>query len=454
MSAIPTPPPNAPQRQGTQPPFTVGIAAGAEDVKYQAKYKDLKRKVKEIEADNDKLHFKVLQAKRSIQRIKLERAVLYERLQQVPPSPEMHDRHALPPVHQPQQQHHRAGNNNIRQDPPAHMTRRSSVGGPPGHFMPHIPVPPDPHARQHSSPHMQVHPHPHDLERSPSRSRHPAAQPIYHPQYPDATERSRSSGRRLDISSLQSLPPLSPQSDARGSRGIHNHQRMGPGTYINRADDREAWEAREREWERDTHREQREAVYPRRYEQTQARRRDEQPYQPPPPSRVYSRSNSVGSASGSVSGPADDNMDNSRPASRGRDGAQFYGSGGDRDRDVGDGRRTSFRLRPVAAQPAAEVDFVHEDGRQPPQVTSARESLRESLREERERERERNGGAYAPPEAAPTGGRKRGRNGMDVDDDAEMYAAAAASSSRHDRDRDRDEPRAKRYHPSSDRDRM
>lgn len=77
-----------------QKPHTVGIgiAAGAEDAKYQAKYRDLKRKVKEIETvspshlrlvssnllilviqDNDKLHFKVLQAKRSIQRMKLER---------------------------------------------------------------------------------------------------------------------------------------------------------------------------------------------------------------------------------------------------------------------------------------------------------------------------------------------------------------------------------------------
>jgi hypothetical protein len=69
----------------------IGIAAGAEDAKYQAKYKDLKRKVKEIETvspnflpsrhnfsprpkENDKLHYRVLQAKRSIQRMKLERA--------------------------------------------------------------------------------------------------------------------------------------------------------------------------------------------------------------------------------------------------------------------------------------------------------------------------------------------------------------------------------------------
>lgn len=68
----------------------MGVTAGAEDVKYQAKYKELKRKVKDIEAvsrnflfrnrylkfrkDNDKLHFKVLNAKRNIQRMKLERA--------------------------------------------------------------------------------------------------------------------------------------------------------------------------------------------------------------------------------------------------------------------------------------------------------------------------------------------------------------------------------------------
>jgi len=76
--------------------FTPGIAAGAEDVKYQNKYKELKRKVKEIEAvsidawyfppykrshsgvkDNDKLQFKVLQAKKSINRMKIERASVY-----------------------------------------------------------------------------------------------------------------------------------------------------------------------------------------------------------------------------------------------------------------------------------------------------------------------------------------------------------------------------------------
>lgn len=72
--------------------YVAGITAGVEDVKYQAKYKELKRKVKEIEAvsnifcchrvadsslppqDNDKLYFKLLLAKKNIRRMNLERA--------------------------------------------------------------------------------------------------------------------------------------------------------------------------------------------------------------------------------------------------------------------------------------------------------------------------------------------------------------------------------------------
>lgn len=82
-----------PPRQKHPKSAPIGIAAGAEDAKYHAKYKELKRKVKDIEAvisyfprrvihrstsssmqDNDKLHFKVLQAKLSIRRTKMERA--------------------------------------------------------------------------------------------------------------------------------------------------------------------------------------------------------------------------------------------------------------------------------------------------------------------------------------------------------------------------------------------
>lgn len=58
MSSHPSPGPShsapqntsAPSTRRPRPTHSIGIAAGAEDVKYQAKYKDLKRKVKEIEA--------------------------------------------------------------------------------------------------------------------------------------------------------------------------------------------------------------------------------------------------------------------------------------------------------------------------------------------------------------------------------------------------------------------
>ena len=75
--------------------LTQGVAAGAEDQKYHSKYRDLKKKVKELEAvriyvptlrlrflrlifatlqDNDRLHFKVLEARKNVTRMKLERA--------------------------------------------------------------------------------------------------------------------------------------------------------------------------------------------------------------------------------------------------------------------------------------------------------------------------------------------------------------------------------------------
>ncbi|KAF9651067.1 hypothetical protein BDM02DRAFT_957269 [Thelephora ganbajun] len=66
--------------------LTQGVAAGAEDQKYHAKYRDLKKKVKELETDNDRLHFKVLEARKNVVRMKLERAILYERLCAVPPT--------------------------------------------------------------------------------------------------------------------------------------------------------------------------------------------------------------------------------------------------------------------------------------------------------------------------------------------------------------------------------
>lgn len=52
------PPPSISARQKPPKPYPIGIAAGAEDVKYQTKYKELKRKVKDIESV--RLHVRVL----------------------------------------------------------------------------------------------------------------------------------------------------------------------------------------------------------------------------------------------------------------------------------------------------------------------------------------------------------------------------------------------------------
>ncbi|KAJ7682474.1 hypothetical protein DFH06DRAFT_1314681 [Mycena polygramma] len=483
MAAIPTPPPqqqpfnNPPQRQGTQPPFAVGIAAGAEDVKYQAKYKDLKRKVKEIEADNDKLHFKVLQAKRGIQRMKLERAVLYERLQQVPPSPEMQDRLPLPPVHQPIQHHPMApvrghqdrmpqaeyvrphGGGTLRQEGRAgtmdspmapsnlHATRRGSVDGPGQlQFMQHLP--PVQQQQQHQA---QIHASPHhpraSNERSPSRTRAAAhlSPPIYHPPYPDVQHSPALSDRgphtrRHDMHEgprhPTSMPPLSPSSDARTTRSgnsgaIHNHQRIGPGTYVNREDV-------DRDWDRGRMRSPPAPHHSYPPDPPSHRRRDEaSSYYAE--RRPYSRSTSVGSASGSGSVAGDGP---SRRASPGPSlgAAQFYDAPPpERERAAPGAGGRSFRLRPVAQ--ADEVDFVHEDGRGATQVMSASHSRG-------------NGGGYAPPPDAqrPEGPRKRSRNDMDVDDDGDGAGGSGMYARQHERDRDRDaEPRGKRYHPSSDR---
>jgi len=48
--APPLPLLTVPPRQKHQKSAPIGIAAGAEDAKYHAKYKELKRKVKDIEA--------------------------------------------------------------------------------------------------------------------------------------------------------------------------------------------------------------------------------------------------------------------------------------------------------------------------------------------------------------------------------------------------------------------
>ncbi|KDQ08881.1 hypothetical protein BOTBODRAFT_59089 [Botryobasidium botryosum FD-172 SS1] len=101
------------QANSTNPPplrqkskaYSTTIAAHSDDMKYRGKYKDLKRKVKEIESDNDKLHLKVLKSKRNIQRLRLERAILYERLAALgpttPPISETHPSNVQHPTSHP-----------------------------------------------------------------------------------------------------------------------------------------------------------------------------------------------------------------------------------------------------------------------------------------------------------------------------------------------------------------
>ncbi|GAA6038941.1 hypothetical protein JCM8097_000584 [Rhodosporidiobolus ruineniae] len=57
------------------------VATQADDVKYRGKYKELKGKVQEIEEDNTKLSVQILKSKKAIQRLRIERAILYDRLQ-------------------------------------------------------------------------------------------------------------------------------------------------------------------------------------------------------------------------------------------------------------------------------------------------------------------------------------------------------------------------------------
>ncbi|GAA6002168.1 hypothetical protein JCM10207_003106 [Rhodosporidiobolus poonsookiae] len=59
----------------------VAVATQADDAKYRSKYKELKTKVQEIDEDNTKLSVKILKSKKAIQRLRIERAILYDRLQ-------------------------------------------------------------------------------------------------------------------------------------------------------------------------------------------------------------------------------------------------------------------------------------------------------------------------------------------------------------------------------------
>ncbi|SCV74188.1 BQ2448_6620 [Microbotryum intermedium] len=61
--------------------FAHPLQTQADDAKYRTKYQQLKGKLQEVEQDNAKLALRVLRSKKSIQRLRIERAILYDRLQ-------------------------------------------------------------------------------------------------------------------------------------------------------------------------------------------------------------------------------------------------------------------------------------------------------------------------------------------------------------------------------------
>lgn len=66
---------------GAKNAYSTHLAIQSDAAKYRGKYKELKKKVRQIETENDRLHVKTLRIKRNIQRMRLERAILYERLE-------------------------------------------------------------------------------------------------------------------------------------------------------------------------------------------------------------------------------------------------------------------------------------------------------------------------------------------------------------------------------------
>ncbi|WFD44331.1 hypothetical protein MPSI1_002998 [Malassezia psittaci] len=61
--------------------YLSSVAIQSDATKYRQKYKELKRRVREMEKENDQLQIVSLKIKQNIQRLQLERAILYERLE-------------------------------------------------------------------------------------------------------------------------------------------------------------------------------------------------------------------------------------------------------------------------------------------------------------------------------------------------------------------------------------
>ncbi|CAG8624677.1 2838_t:CDS:2 [Acaulospora morrowiae] len=70
-----------------QPSFK-GVSASDAEVKYKRKYKELKKKIRDMEEENEKLTLKLTKAKKNIQRLRIERSFLFDRLEQSQPTNE------------------------------------------------------------------------------------------------------------------------------------------------------------------------------------------------------------------------------------------------------------------------------------------------------------------------------------------------------------------------------
>ncbi|KAG7097298.1 hypothetical protein E1B28_004661 [Marasmius oreades] len=484
----------------------MGITAGAEDVKYQAKYKELKRKVKEIEQDNDRLHFKVLQAKRNIQRMKIERAILYDRLASFPPSPELNDHQSLPPMNPvsqlPSSAVSHSGHpdpNYIRtrvpagpdgrpvssMDPPIgpgvvpslslHNSRQSSSGSdtrqlPPLALPPMqaLDRPPSPLSRSHhdgpSIHHERTSSHSHSSSRSrvhpPQAYHHASPHQQQYENYPPIPHHashspSLSERRRHDIHDMEpsrAPPPLSPTQESSRSISnrdrVHNHQRLGPGTYINREDqavrDREQRDyERVREWEPEHETAYRDGNN-RSHQQQRHHHSDSPPAvhrssrQQPPPQSHHSRMRDEQGYYLDIPAGAGKVVRSDTPGS----GGSGHGPSPDSPRGAGS-QYPPYELdrqRPYKLQPVGEpMDYGHPEDRSPTQSRT-----------------DRNGGGGSASMYTPSdsGSRKekRPRNEaggtMDVDNGAylaeESPTGSGLNSYTHHQDRDRS---LKRYQP-------
>ncbi|KAG0191367.1 non-histone protein [Apophysomyces sp. BC1034] len=58
----------------------------ADDIKYRAKYKELKKRIRDIEDENDSLNVRLYKARKSIKHLKLERTFLLDRMEKIQPT--------------------------------------------------------------------------------------------------------------------------------------------------------------------------------------------------------------------------------------------------------------------------------------------------------------------------------------------------------------------------------